>query len=693
MEPTQEAQVLEIGEFRVDAQQRVLLAADGTRVPLSSRAFELLLFFARHPGELLDKDRLMKAAWPNTVVEENNLNQNIGAIRKALGETPGQPRFLVNEPGRGYRFVAAVTVAGASPPAAPKRRWPWVVVLAGALVLVAAALWMSRQRAAPVTDRSIAVLPFENRSAARENGYLALGIQDEILTLLTRIGSLRVVPRTSTVKFSDAAIPATDIGRELGVAYLLQGSVQRAGERIRVNVTLIDTRLDRHQWASSYDSNANEIFAVESQVARDVALVLQARLTAEEQKAIAAAPTNVPAAYDAYLRAKAFAERTTRTEAEIHQAIEAYEQAVRLDPDFAAAWSQLSRRNANLYSLSYDRSVDRREAARQALAQTESLAPGRMETLAARGYFKFVVEADLEGSLRVFKELEARYPDNADPLAGIAQVLRELGQQDASDEYSRRTLARDRRNPYRHAIICQDFLTAREFEVAEKTCARALELLPGDIGIIALQATIHQARGELDQSRALLRTLVPAPGDWRSLRVMSRQMLLDRDYPAAVGLLTRYLEDAGALGTRSGFVRRWLGDAQRLAGSKAEALDSYQRAAQDLEAELARQRENPLLTAELAIVQARRGERGAASELAQRCAELAARGRRDSMAAECALAAIQVELATGAPADAVQRLKAASTLRGELPPLTPALLRLDPEFDALRARKDFQSLM
>jgi len=184
------------GEFRVDAQQRVLLAADGTRVPLSSRAFELLLFFARHPGELLDKDRLMKAVWPNTVVEENNLNQNIGAIRKALGETPGQPRFLVNEPGRGYRFVAAVTVAGAAPPAAPRRRWPLAAMMAGALVLVAVAVWMSRQRAAPITDRSIAVLPFENRSAARENGYLALGIQDEILTLLTRIGSLRVVPRT-----------------------------------------------------------------------------------------------------------------------------------------------------------------------------------------------------------------------------------------------------------------------------------------------------------------------------------------------------------------------------------------------------------------------------------------------------------------------------------------------------------------
>ena len=217
-------------------------------------------------------------------------------------------------------------------------------------------------------------------------------------------------------------------------------------------------------------------------------------------------------------------------------------------------------------------------------------------------------------------------------------------------------------------------------------------MLPGDIGILALQATIHQALGELEASRALLRSVTPAPGDWRSLRVMSRQFLLDGENESAVKLLASYLVNADALGTRRGAVRRWLGDAQRLAGDDRAAKDSYRLARGDLEAELARQPENPLLVADLAILQARLGDRSKAIELSQRCAQLAA-GTRDAFTAECALADIQIELATGIAAAVVARLKRALTLRGELPPLTPALLRLDPDLTPLRTREDFKALL
>ena len=242
----------------------------------------------------------------------------------------------------------------------------------------------------------------------------------------------------------------------------------------------------------------------------------------------------------------------------------------------------------------------------------------------ARGYFMFVVEGDLAGAESVYRALEAKNRASPDPTAGLAQILRELGRQQESDEYASRTLALDPRNPYRHAIICQDYLTAREIDVAKATCARAIEMLPGDIGILALQATIHQALGELDASRALLRSVTPAPGDWRSLRVMSRQFLLDRDSEAAVKLLASYLQNADALGTRRGAVRRWLGDAQRLAGDDQAAQDSYRLAREDLKGELARQPENLLLVADLASVQARLQDRNGAIELSQRCAQLAA---------------------------------------------------------------------
>jgi tetratricopeptide (TPR) repeat protein len=253
-------------------------------------------------------------------------------------------------------------------------------------------------------------------------------------------------------------------------------------------------------------------------------------------------------------------------------------------------------------------------------------------------------------------------------------------------------LALDPLNPYRHSLICIDYLTSREFELALKTCQRALDLLPGDTGILAIAATIHQARGELDEARAMLRALAPSSGDWRSLRVLSRQSLLDRKPADAVTLLGRYLENADALGTRRGVVRRWLADAQRLAGEDAASKATYRLALAEIEAEIARQPSNPVLMAELATLRGRLGEFEAAVRLVPRCLELAGQPRREALIVECAFARIQAELAAGDPARSVALLKEALGAQGALPPLTPALLKLDPEYDALRARTDFQSL-
>jgi TolB-like protein/DNA-binding winged helix-turn-helix (wHTH) protein/Flp pilus assembly protein TadD len=682
----------ETGGFRVDPVQRVLLAADGGRIPLSSRAFELLLLFVRHPGELLDKNRLMAAVWPNTVVEENNLTQSIGALRKALGEAPGEHRFLVTEPGRGYRFVAPVRVVHGTVAARPRRLRIIMIVLAPVVVVGLAAAWLLWPRAAPPVDRSIAVLPFENHSEASENAYLALGIQDEILTLLTRVADLRVVPRTSTLRYARSDTPGPQIGRELGVAYLLQGNVQRAGDTVRINVSLIDAAADRHVWAQSYERPAADVFVIENEVAQSVAAALQARLTAEERSVLARPPTANPEAYDAYLRARASAERISRTESEVRAAIAAYEDAVRADPGFAIAWAQLSRRHANLFSLAYDRSAARRDAAARALAEASRLAPDQWDTQAARAYFMFVVEGDLTGAERMYLELERRAPHRGLGAGGLAQVTRELGKFDTSLDYARRALQLDPLNPYVHAIVCQAYATGRELDLAMQTCERALTLLPGDAGTRALLATVYQARGEPDRARDQLRGLTPAPDDWRSLRAMSQQSMLDRKPADAIRLLGQSLEHAEALGTRRGFVRRWLADAQRLAGDATAARTSYAKSLEELETEIARQPTNPAVMAELAVVRARMGSREAGERLVPRCLELAENPHREALIADCLQAGIQVALAAGDSRAAVTQHKGALTLRGAFPPLTPALLRLDPEYDALRSREDFQQL-
>ena len=247
-------------------------------------------------------------------------------------------------------------------------------------------------------------------------------------------------------------------------------------------------------------------------------------------------------------------------------------------------------------------------------------------------------------------------------------------------------------NPYRHAIVCQEYASARELDLAVQTCDRALALLPGDAGILALEASIFQARGELEKSRDALRSLTPSAGDWRSLRVMSRQFLLERKPRMAVQLLEKYLANAEALGTRRGMVRRWLGDALRLDGDVAAARATYAMADTELETELALQPENSLLVAEFAIVQARLGDSAASQELDKRCAALAARTRREAFTAECVLASIHVAPARDASAELLTLVRQAMTMKGEFPPLTSALLRLDPEFDGQRASRDFQAL-
>jgi len=303
------------------------------------------------------------------------------------------------------------------------------------------------------------------------------------------------------------------------------------------------------------------------------------------------------------------------------------------------------------------------------------------------------VEGDLAGSEQIFRELESRAPQSADAAAGLSQITRELGQMDRSADYARRTLALDPMNPYRHAIVCADYITMGDLDLAGQACERAFALLPGDTGVRALLATIHQARGDLDAARGVLRDLAPAPGDWRSLRVLDRQSLLERKPADAEALLSKYLEQPASLGTRRGVVRRWLGDAQRLGGDPSAARATYALALIEVENELERQPANPVLMAEHAILRGRQGLIEAGMRLIPRCLDLAQNPRRNTLMAECEIARIQVELAAGDPARAVASLKQAMTMRGALPPVTKALLRLDPEYDALRARPDFQELL
>src|SRR5215470_6691382 len=263
-----------------------------------------------------------------------------------------------------------------------RARWAEVTIGLLVLVAIAAAFVFLLRRPTPsalaTAGKSIAVLPFENLSRDPENGYFAEGIQEEILTRLAQVADLKVISRTSTQQFQSKPGNLSEIAKQLGVANILEGSVQKAGDQVRVNVQLIDAQTDSHLWAETYDRKLTDIFAVESEIAKGIAESLQAKLTGREEQALAAKPTNNPEAYDAYLRGLAFESRGFFFDTATKTAIDSYQRAVRLDPNFALAWARLSRVHAHLY-FAADKTATRRDAAKSALDNAQKLEPNSPE--------------------------------------------------------------------------------------------------------------------------------------------------------------------------------------------------------------------------------------------------------------------------------------------------------------------------
>ena len=226
------------------------------------------------------------------------------------------------------------------------RRNPTSALLAVSLIALAVAagwiVWKSEFIRQPLTT-GIAVLPFENLNPDPDNAYFVDGIQDEILTRLASIANLRVISRTSTQQYQSKSRNLREIAKQLGVANILEGSVQKAADHVRVNVQLINAQTESHLWADTYDRNFTDILGVESEIAKGIAAALQARLTGREEQALTVRPTNNPEAYDMYLRGLAFDLRAIYSPNDVEKAAGFYERAVQLDPNFAIAWARLSR--------------------------------------------------------------------------------------------------------------------------------------------------------------------------------------------------------------------------------------------------------------------------------------------------------------------------------------------------------------
>src|SRR6266545_1393840 len=321
------------------------------------------------------------------------------------------------------------------------RRNPSIAALVMLSVALAAGLGVmtwnrGRESASPIA-KSVAVLPFENLSRDPDSAYFVEAIQEEILTRLASIADLKVISRTSTQHYQGKPRNLREIAKQLGVANILEGSVQKSADQVRVNVQLVNAQSDSHLWAETFDRKLTDIFGVESEIAKGIVAALQAKLTHREEQALAVKPTSNPEAYEAYLRGLAFEARS------IYEAIGFYERAVQLDPNFAIAWARLSRAEARLY---FGHLAARGDAAKRALENAQKLEPNSSETLLALGYYQCWVLRDYESAKTTFGRASKALPSSSEALRALALVVRRQGRWDQSVAYCEQALVLDPRN-------------------------------------------------------------------------------------------------------------------------------------------------------------------------------------------------------------------------------------------------------
>jgi serine/threonine protein kinase/Flp pilus assembly protein TadD len=576
---------------------------------------------------------------------------------------------------------------------------------AGALLVIAAIaigtwLYQHTQRSGQM-ERSIAVLPFENLSDDKENAYLAEGIQDEILTRLSKIGDLRVISRGSTKQYKSKPENLREIAKQLGVAHFLEGSVQISAGTVRVNVHLIEGVNNSPVWADTIDRALTDILSVESEIAVAVADQLQAKLTGEEAQSIAVRPTDNPEAYDAYLRGLAYTLKSGGfEERNIVPARQYLKEAVRLDPKFALAWSLLSSvDSAGYITNTLPRTTALRDEAGITAETALNLQPNLGEAVSAKGFYHYVFLKDYDTASRYFERATRLLPSDSRIPEALAFVERRRGRWEQSEAYFNRAEQLDPRNVRiigQHALL---YKILRRFPDALRKYEDVLDITPDDPQPVAIQAAIFQAMSDLPRASALLTPLYSRAGDDGTIETQVYQAVLERRTASVIPRLIEMLSKPdSAPDDEKGRLYFWLGWAQDIAGDHSGAHESWTQAKNELESSLKEQPESFPIIGDLALTEMKLDQNASAMTLADR--GLAVNPiEKDAMHGPWSLEVFaRVSAATGDHDRSIAALQKLLSIPYEGPlashiPLTPALLRLDPMFDPLRNDPRFQKLV
>ena len=556
--------------------------------------------------------------------------------------------------------------------------------------------------AAPVgriPEKSIAVLPFENLSRDPDNAYFVDGIQDEILTRLAKISALKVISRTSTMRYASKPDNLREIAKQLGVANVLEGSVQRESGALRVNVQLIKAESDSHLWAESYDREIKNIFSVESEVAQAVADALKATLLPAESARVTDVPTKNPVAYDFFLKAQyVFSQLQNSASkdpvADGRSATEMYRRAVAADPGFALAYARLSYLQSYLHWYGVDNSAvviaDARAAAEQALR----LQPELPEAHLAMGYVHYWCHRDYEAALREYGLARAALPNNAEVVAAIGYVHRRQGAVDRGVPELQQAMVLDPRNSLLPREVANSYTALRRYAEADAAYARSLAIFPNDVEAQEQRAASILYSGDPEAATRIL-SAIPADTDPQGSVSLLRYK---------VAMTTRQPDRALAALAHSPewLMTRWEHSLAPLSLLRAQALALKDEAAQSrADFLLAKEQLLPLLeqpheTADaqsyLGLVYAGLGDKEAALKAARAAVELLPMSRDVIVGAFYLERLARVEARVGESQSAINHLEQLlSSSGGET--VSVATLRIDPAWDALREFPGFQALL
>jgi TolB-like protein/DNA-binding winged helix-turn-helix (wHTH) protein/Tfp pilus assembly protein PilF len=537
------AHLYEFGDFRLDTAKRLLQRLDGTTVPLTPRVFETLLYMVAHHDTVLDKERLMEAVWPDSIVEENNLSQNISTLRRIFGETPDSHNYIVTVPGRGYRFVAEVsertdngtaTVKAdqAARPTSPENRTeaatakgrqrlpgktggPLALAVLGVILLAAAVIsrgptvrWLEKHRvgsAAPATSPgtvaervdSVAVLPFEPLGQDMNDELLGLGMADAVIGRMSNLKKLVVLPTSAVSKYKGPASDPLAAGRALKVDAILSGTIQRSRDQVRVTVQLVHVASGRTIWSKKFDQTFTDIFGIQDSISDSVVRSLALNLTTDEQKHLGKHYTTNVAAYDSYLMGLYFWNK--RSKEGLAKAIDYFERAVQKDPNFALAHALM----ADCYYLQVfyaykpasDTIVNAKAAADRALLLDDSVAEGHVARAMVQS-LQHEPRLTME-SLRRALELN---PNLATAHLRYAWCLCNFGQLDDAVREMKRAQELDPLSATNSTALGILLTFARQFNGALAYCSRAAELEPNNYLVRCNLAITYGLNGMFQQA-------------------------------------------------------------------------------------------------------------------------------------------------------------------------------------------------